>query len=665
MQLAGIAPQALGSTAQHGYMAVFELTNPDLQIGPGQLIPKEELGIHWERLLDAEQLALHEVMTFRNFGMQPYALPVALTFDAGFEDIFGVREMAGQPPGRRAASVWQDGALTFVYHGTDQLQRSVTITFSPAPQATDETTAHFQLHVPPGESQAIAVVLRIAECPADHNEPPHPYPVANRHTVKQHVQDISEQWMQQHTALRSDSLLLNSIIERSIRDLCMLRTDSAGLEYFAAGVPWFVTLFGRDTLITALQTLAFQPQIAAQTLRLLARYQGQKVDNWRDEQPGKILHELRVGERARTGDIPHTPFYGTIDASPLFLILLGRHAAWTGNLTVFHELRQPVANALAWMAQYGDLQGDGYLTYQCTSEKGLVNQGWKDSGDAIVHADGSLATPPIALVEVQGYVFAAKHAIAGCYERSGDVQQAQQLRYEAEALRTQFNRDFWREDLGTYVLALAANGRPAAVVSSNPGQALWTGIADQDKARRTVERLMADDMFNGWGIRTLSTRERRYNPIGYHLGTVWPHDNALIAAGCRHYGCDGAALQIFTGIAEAAMHFRHYRLPEVFAGFARAAYEVPVRYPVACHPQAWAAGAVPYLVTTCLGLEPDAFESCLRIVRPILPPFIDRLEMSGLRVGTGAADLQFRRTPDATEVQVLRTTGPLEVQIEP
>jgi glycogen debranching enzyme len=274
----------------------------------------------------------------------------------------------------------------------------------------------------------------------------------------------------------------------------------------------------------------------------------------------------------------------------------------------------------------------------------LVNQGWKDSGDAIVHADGSLATPPIALVEVQGYAFWAKRIIADLYERNGDTAQAQQLRREAETLRVHFNRDYWNEELGMYILALEAKGHPVAVVSSNPGHALWASIADEDKAQRTAERLMAEDMFSGWGIRTLSTRERRYNPIGYHLGTVWPHDNAIIA--------------------EAAMHFRHYRLPEVFAGFPREGYQVPVHYPVACHPQAWAAGVVPYLLVTCLGLEPDAFAQGLRMVRPILPPFVDHLEMRGLRVGAGVADLHFQRTPDGAKVQVLQTTGPLEVQIE-
>jgi glycogen debranching enzyme len=304
------------------------------------------------------------------------------------------------------------------------------------------------------------------------------------------------------------------------------------------------------------------------------------------------------------------------------------------------------------------------VEYQSASEKGLINQGWKDSGDAIVRADGTLAEPPIALVEVQGYVFAAKQAIAELYERAGESASAEQLRREAETLRVRFNRDFWWEEQGIYALALEGDGHRVTVLSSNPGHALWTGIADADKARRTVSRLMADDMFNGWGVRTLSANELCYNPVGYHRGTVWPHDNALIAAGCRRYGEDEAAERIFTGIAEAAMQFRYHRLPEVFAGFQRKDFGVPVHYPVACHPHAWAAGAVPFLITSCLGLEPDAFANRLKIIRPSLPGFVDRIELSGVRVGRGAADLCFQRTRDGTAVDILRTVGEINVSVE-
>ncbi len=422
----------------------------------------------------------------------------------------------------------------------------------------------------------------------------------------------------------------------------------------------------RDSIISALQTLAYEPGIAAQTLRLLARFQGDKIDDWKDEQPGKILHELRVGELARIGEIPQSPYYGTIDATPLFLLLLARHANWVGELKLFHELRENIERALEWIDHFGDSDGDGFLEYQSRSAQGMVNHGWKDSGDAIVNADGNLARPPIALAEVQGYVYRAKLELADLFLRAGETDRAERLRLEAQNLRDRFNRDFWLERLGTFALALQKDNEPAAVVSSNPGQALWTGIADLDKAQKTVDRLMASDMFSGWGVRTLSSREKSFNPAGYHRGAVWPHDNSIIAAGFRRYGFDQAALHIFDGITDAATYFEAYRLPEVFAGFGREEFGVPVRYPVACHPQAWAAGTIPFLFQTLLGLEPDGFEQKLRIVRPMLPLETNYIELRRLRVGSARADLRFQLTERRhAEVQVLSTEGPLDVIVEP
>lgn len=664
IRIADAAPLPLATSAEQGYRALFELTNPDLHLDEGKLVPKEKLGVRWERVLDAEQTTVHERMTLRNFGEEAYELPVTLLFHAGFEDVFNVRELLKGAPGKSAAPDWRDGRLQFVYHGADGLRRTVTIQFSPAPHAMKECAATFRINVPPRSSETITVSIILGEeAEETSGKRPMPQQFTSVDDLAVGLREDSENWTRQHTKLQSDSLLLNSVVDRSLRDLGTLRSQLEDRFYIAAGVPWFVALFGRDSLIVALEMLAFQPNIATETLRLLASYQGRSVDRWRDEQPGKILHELRVGELANVGEIPHTPFYGTVDATPLFLLLLGRLADWTGDLALFDELRDPVERALAWIAEYGDISGNGYVEYQSESEKGLVNQGWKDSGDAIVRADGNLATPPIALVEVQGYVFAAKHAIARLFERAGEHERAVRLRSEADALKARFNRDFWCEEQGTFALALEAHGRQAAVVSSNPGQALWTGIADENKAHRSVARLMKDDMFNGWGVRTLSTAERRYNPVGYHLGTVWPHDNALLAAGFRRYGEDEAALQVFTAIMEAAMHYRHHRLPEAMAGFPRGDFQVPVRYPVACHPQAWAAGAVPFLVSTCLGLEPDGFVDQLRIERPLLPDFVDRIRLCGLRVGRGSADLEFRRTSEGTDVVVHGMHGGLKVDV--
>ncbi len=466
-------------------------------------------------------------------------------------------------------------------------------------------------------------------------------------------------------SVRSDHVPLDRVVGRSFADLEMLRSSIAGLEFLAAGVPWFTTLFGRDSIIAALQVLPYEPGIARHTLRLLAHYQGRRVDGYRDEEPGKILHELRRGEMARTGEIPHSPYYGTVDATPLFLVLLGSYVAWTGDLGLFAELRPNVERAFEWMRRFGDRDGDGFIEYRSESTHGLVNQGWKDSGDAIVDAAGRIATPPIALVEVQAYAYRARRLMADLYRRCGEVEWADQLSAEADRLYDAFNRAYWVPDLGFYALALEAEKRPLAVVSSNPGHALWCGIVDPARARAVVERLLAADMFGGWGIRTLSSAEAGYSPIGYHLGTVWPHDNALIAAGVRRYGFAREAARIFEAIVDAGAHFRHGRLPELFTGFARDDLDVPIRYPVACHPQAWAAGSVPFLLEALLGLEPDALGRRLRVARPIMPEGAEWLEVGELRVGDARVALRFERRADGgVDVTPAVREGRLDVVVQ-
>jgi glycogen debranching enzyme len=553
LSIAGTRPDALISTATHGFMAVIELTNPDLEISEGRLIKKETIGIQWTRVIDSATPVLADSLIFQDFGLESIELPMALTFRAEFEDIFAVRGTLPPEKGKLHPPHWKDGILCFIYHGADGMYRSLSIHFTPTPSYTEGTTAQFLLRLKSEERVQLSIWLTLAESQELSNVRPEAHEHRDARSLSRNLRDTSDSWLANHTEVRSDNLFLHRILDRSLHDLHMLKSRLKGYEYFAAGVPWFVTLFGRDSLIAALEALAYAPDMAEHTLRLLAGYQGRTVDPERDEEPGKILHELRIGEMARLHEIPQTPYYGTIDATLLFLIVLGRHAAWTGNLNLFHDLRAPIEKALAWMVAYGDRNGDGYLEYQSASHQGLANQGWKDSGDAIVNDDGSLATPPIALVEVQGYAYLAKTTLADLYQRAGESQRAEQLRREAEELRARFNQDFWLAERGIYALALQAEGRPASVVSPNPGHALWSGIADPDKARQTVERLMAEDMFSGWGIRTLSAKERRYSPIAYHLGTVWPHDNALIAAGCRRYGCDDAAMRLFAGHANVSV----------------------------------------------------------------------------------------------------------------
>lgn len=665
LRLGGARPTTLVGSAERGFSAVFQFTNPDLRLEHGRLIPKETISGRWLRVIDGERLALDDLLTLENLGLETIELPLELTFSAAFEDVFSVRGLLEEHRGTLHEPRWESGVLCFVYDGADGVQRRLDVAFAPEPHAVDGTTARFRLALGPRGQQELLVTLQLSEA-REHRGARRPPRKPDPKRGQEVLHQATEAWVANHTRVTTSSLLLNRVMERSLRDLAMLRSTLGDDHFFAAGLPWFGTLFGRDSLITALQTLAFDPAIAAQTLRVLARHQGKRVDDWRDEQPGKILHELRVGELARLGEVPHSPYYGTVDATLLFLILLREHAVWTGSLDLFHALRENVDRALEWLEHYADLEGSGYVQYASSSAKGLVNQGWKDSGDAIVNADGTLAEPPIALVEVQGYAYLAQLAVAELFERAGEAERGAALREQAASLRQRFNRDFWVEDLGCLALALQRGGRPCAVASSNPGQALWTGIVDRDKAARTVQRLMAPDMFSGWGIRTLSAHERRYNPIGYHLGTIWPHDNAIIAAGFRRYGFDQEALRIFDGIVSAATYFEHERLPELFAGFERDDYGVPVRYPVADHPQAWAAGAVPYLMTTLLGLVPEAFERRLRIVRPLLPGFVNYCELRGLRVGSARVDLAFERTERGTiAVKVARIDGDLAVVIQP
>jgi glycogen debranching enzyme len=664
IRIGGKPPEHLVWTAESGVKAVMALSNPDIKMLDGRRLDKHQVEIKWERMIDGVRLALFEKVAFHSLTFQAISLSFALTFLASFEDVFAVRGWAQERRGTIHSPQWQDGNLVLAYAGADGVDRRLVIEFSPRPDATDGATASFEIHLNPKEQKQVQISLWVEQ--TTQHLPGEPQIIAETEVkqVKGTALARRDEWFNDCTEINTDSLTLNRVMQRSLGDLLMLKSHLGRKEYFAAGVPWYVALFGRDSIITALQTLAYDPTIAEQTLRLLARYQGRAVNEWRDEEPGKILHELRVGEMARLGEIPHTPYYGTIDATPLFLILLGRHAAWTGRLDLFNELKDNVRQALTWVDRYGDTDGDGYVEYEVRSEKGLVNQGWKDSGDAIMNRDGSMARPPIALVEVQAYVYQAKQLMADLFARAGEAETSERLQHEADALRERFNRDFWLDE-GYYALALQGEeNRPASVLSSNAGHALWAGIADADKARLTAEQLMRPEMFNGWGIRTLAESEVYYNPLGYHLGTIWPHDNSLIATGFRRYGLDDAAMRVFTGLLDAAVCFDGHRLPELFAGFARDDYGVPVNYPVACQPQAWAAGTLPYLLKVMLGLTPEAFDKRLRVTRPLLPDFVNHVEVKRLRVGAARVDLMIERVGAGIGVSVLSKDGEVEVRVD-
>lgn len=647
------------SDAGQGTTSVFELTNPVIKLGDGKVIPKERLGIRRE-------YRIHDVITaeirVQNNDAATHDLDLTLTFGSHFLSIFTIR---GTPPGKRGTlhPPENDGkTLTFVYDGADGHRRTTAITCDPPPAAIEGGTLRYHLHLPHGTPQKITT-LHIAladDAPSSQGG------MGDRITPGAQ----SEQHHQMREAIArtpeitSDNPLFDAALHRSLDDMQMLVTSSHGDTYVAAGIPWYVALFGRDSCISAYEMLALQPELAASTLRVLAHYQATEHNDFQDAEPGKILHELRVGEMANLREIPQIPYYGTVDATPWFLILLDAYVQWTGDLDLYRELRDNVDRALEWIDANLHHSASGFLEYGSRSSKGLANQGWKDSGNSIVNTDGSLAQPPIALVEVQGYVYAALRGIARCERLVDDDLHADHLERRAADFQRHFNEHYWMAREGFYALAIERDNRLVQSIASNAGQTLFTGIPDPDKAASVAQRVVQDDMFSGWGVRTLSADETAYNPLDYQVGSVWPHDNALIALGLHRTGHIDQAQKIFSGIFDAATNFDHYRLPEVFDGFARARYARPVHYPVACRPQAWAAGALPLLLTAALGLFPDAHHHTLRIRHPALPPWLHTLTVRHLRLGAARIDLHYEQSDGMTLVGVLGCEGDARVVIE-
>ncbi|MBI2913255.1 MAG: amylo-alpha-1,6-glucosidase [Chloroflexi bacterium] len=650
---AAAEPVVLLSTAELGYSSEQVLTNPSMPSLEGRKIPRGTMEVRRLRVVED---ALEETLRVTNYNVFPVSVELVFRFAADFADIFEVRGHERESRGELRAPFLQDSTLTMAYKGKDGHTRQTLIIFTPAPLSveTDSQGAvvRFRVSLAHRESEAIRLLVT----------------VDGRLEAAQGVERFGivaqeyGSWLNEATRIYTDNDFYNAVLERSLADLRMLwNHEGQGGAYPAAGTPWYDTLFGRDSCIVGLQTLALKPHIARNCLATLARWQGKKFDPWRDEEPGKILHELRQGELTQTGELPFSPYYGSIDSTPLFLWLAGEYYQWTGDLELLQSLETNLRWALHWLKEYGDTNGDGYVDYEKRSAKGLVNQGWKDSWDAIIHADGALVQPPTALVEVQGYVYTALRKLAPVFAALGDGETAEGLRREVAALKRRFNRDFWLQE-GFYALGMDGQGSPAASTTSNAGHALWSGIAYQGHAKQVAERLMRNDMFSGWGIRTISTTSPRYNPFGYHLGTVWPHDNSIIAMGFKRYGFEDELNEVATALFDAARAFPYYRLPELFGGAARSAHHAPVPYPVACRPQAWAAAAFPLITQAILGLCPDGPRNRLYIVRPVLPEWLENVQVEGLRVGHGEADLYYERRAGRTRVRVLDVRGDVKVE---
>jgi glycogen debranching enzyme len=505
---------------------------------------------------------------------------LSITFDADFADLFEVRGLMRPRRGHLRTEIGE-GVVKLFYDGLDLLTRQTEIRFDPRPTALTEKSASFRLDLPPQGSASFYAT--VACDPREVNKTPFLRVMRQAHREM-------KQLLKAETTIFTSNHRFNEMLRRSTVDLAMLLTETPQGLFPYAGIPWYSTTFGRDGLITALQCLWLDRRIAQAVLRRLAALQATAFDAASDAAPGKILHEMRSGEMANLREIPFGLYYGSVDATPLFVLLAGQYAQTSGDIETLKDLWPAMERALAWIDGPGDADRDGFVEYYKESEKGLVNQGWKDSHDAVFHADGRLAEGPIALAEVQGYVYAAKKLAAWCAEKLGLEERARQLSEQADRLAKRFDEAFWCEELGTYALALDGNKEPCRVRTSNAGQVLFSGIARPESAEPIVSCLMGSDCFSGWGIRTVSAAESRYNPMSYHNGSVWPHDNALIALGFSRYRAKAAVNRIFRSLFDAATFLDLYRLPELIYGFPRFAGCGPTLYPVACAPQAWSAG---------------------------------------------------------------------------
>jgi glycogen debranching enzyme len=489
--------------------------------------------------------------------------------------------------------------------------------------------------------------------------PPRPFEVRARET-----REAYEAWAGHATRFRTSNEMFDLALAHAVADLKALNVYHFGAPVVSAGIPWYTCPFGRDALITGFEALLATPDVARDALRFLARLQGGADDPARDEEPGKIPHEIRFGEMAAAGEVPHTPYYGSVDATPLFLVLLDEYELWTADAESVDALLPAAEAALGWIER-AEQDGDGLLAYARRTPKGLRNQGWKDSHDGVPFADGTSAEPPIALVEVQGYAVDARRRMAAVYERRGRLAEAERLRARAAAHAEAIEARFWMEEKGTYAIALDRDGRQVDAVTSNPGHLLFSRALSDARARDVVAGLLRPEMWTGWGIRTLAQGQRAYNPLSYHNGTVWPHDNALCAMGMSSYGMTREAGEVLSGLWHAAQQFRQFRLPELFCGLSRDAGEFPVHYPVACSPQAWSSAAWFLLVRSALGISPDAPARLVRIVAPRLPAWLDELVLEGLRIGPVRATLRFVRGPKGAFAELVDVQGgPLGIRIE-
>jgi glycogen debranching enzyme len=647
----GMQPLLLGSNIRDdNTVLTVDLTNPDMFVDGKLVLAKDTL--HIVRTVFLWRGAAYQRIALRNHGEPTVAVQLSLTFGSDFADLFEVRGMRREARGIEQEPVLGESDILLTYQGLDAKLRETRLHFDPKPARLSASAAAYRINLKQNEQ---AVTFLAATCDAP-DQTPAPFfrgMIRVHRELKQATRDVA--------TVTTSNQLFNEILCRSMSDLYMLMSETPQGPYPYAGTPWYSTTFGRDGIITALQMLWFDPAIARGVLRRLAFYQATANDAVADAQPGKILHEMREGEMAALHEVPFGLYYGSVDSTALFVMLAGCYVERTGDWELVSELWPAIEAALHWMDRYGDPDGDGFLEYHRATEQGLANQGWKDSNDAVFHADGRLAEGPIALAEVQGYAYAARRLAARCARHLGYAEQTTALETQAAQLAQRFEDKFWCADIGTYAIALDGAKSPCRVRTSNAGQVLFTGIANAERARAVGEMLLRPAFFSGWGIRTVATTEVRYNPMSYHNGSIWPHDNALIALGLAKYGLKHELERVFQGLFEAATYMDLRRLPELFCGFQRQRGRGPTLYPVACAPQAWASGTPFTLVQASLGLEFDPQAGEIRLHNPGLPAFLDEAILRNLRLGSSSVDLSVQRQGQGVAVQVLRSEGEVRV----
>jgi glycogen debranching enzyme len=669
LEMEGVRPAFLSSTVrdENDQLAVA-LTNPDLlHSSPLTPLPSGERGRGEEVRVPLGTLHValkkflwrgvcYQQLRVRNHGLGPVATCLRLHFAADFADIYEVRGLKRKARGEDLPPEVGDRRVTLGYRGLDGVLRFTRLEFDPAPPHLTASDARLDLTLGARQEAVFTLTVGCERAPAS----PRLLSFEDARAEAEADLERSNAWS---CHVRTSNGQVNAWISRAVSDLHMLTTDLPTGPYPYAGVPWFNTPFGRDGIITALECLWLRPGLARGVLAYLASTQATETVREQDAEPGKILHETRKGEMAALKEMPFGRYYGGVDATPLFVLLAGATYERTGDRALLESLWPNVEAALRWIDRFGDRDGDGFVEYERQSADGLLHQGWKDSDDAIFHADGSPARGPIALCEVQGYVYSARRAAAALAAALGHAGRSAELMHQADALRVRFELAFWCEDLSTYALALDGAKRPCLVRTSNAGQCLFTGIADPEHAGRLARTLLAPESFSGWGIRTVAASESRYNPMGYHTGSVWPHDSALIAQGLARYGLAEMALQIWTGLFEAGTYFDLHRMPELFCGFEQEPGEGPILYPVACAPQAWSAASVFLLLQACLGLEINGPEARICFSRPQLPAALSELRIHNLEVAGATVDLLLVRHEHGVGVNVLRRDGDAEVLV--